>query len=432
DRIIERSLEKDPAERFQRAAEMADAVSSVLDRTAPIPPPSAGRPAVPYRPLAFEYRIDMVATVDHVLGTVCYVLGFLALFGIGFHRSVLGSGIPFFVFFILGWYLRETAQNLRKYKTGARTAQAVVAVLGAFTVLLLPFSIYSLWVLFGHRGRTYYEARSRGLDETEAARHTYRLLEEPYPQVRRAPAPPPMPPTPSQIPVQSMVTSEVAEGGTVARPKRSGFIVAGFVILLVTMFVAAAAELDLVQTGIVGRFWALTALAGVTFLLIGLFHALMTPGVKGAFGAFLGLVACGVAGYALMPVSATPHPAPTPAFIQIHLGEYERIPENTRFEEDFLRSEARRAWIKEVVGYEGDLPNLFRLRRVTPSAVAFETDESWFENGEPYSSRIAQAVQHAVASSYYGLGKRSSLPGTYGSFQTHLKENPPPGVLPNR
>ncbi|MHC4932184.1 MAG: serine/threonine-protein kinase, partial [Planctomycetota bacterium] len=151
DRIIERSLEKDPEERFQRAAEMADAVSSILDRTAPIPPPSGGQPAVPYRPLAFEYRIDMVATVDHVLGTVCYVLGFLALFGIGFHRSMLAISIPFFVFFILGWYLRETAQNLRKYKTSARTGQAVVAVLGAFTVILLPFSIYSLWVLFGHR-----------------------------------------------------------------------------------------------------------------------------------------------------------------------------------------------------------------------------------------------------------------------------------------
>jgi hypothetical protein len=432
DRIIERSLEKDPEERYQRATEMADAVSGVLDRTAPIPPPSSGRPAVPYRPIAFEYRIDMVATVDHVLGTVCYVLGFLALFGIGFQRNVLLIGIPFFVFFILGWYLRETAQNLRKYKTGARTAQAVVAVLGAFTVILLPFSIYSLWVLFGHRGRTYYEARSRGLDETEAARHTYRLLEEPYPQVQRAPAPP-RPPTPSQIPVQSMVTSEVAERDPVQRPKRSGFVTAGFVTLLVTMFLGAAVLLDLIETGISMRYWALAALAGVTFLLIGFFHAITTPGVKGAFGAFLGLVACGIAGFAMMPVSSTPDPVPPPRpFVQIHLGEYERIPENTRFEEDFLRSEARRAWIKEVSGYEGDLPHLFRLRRLTPSKVAFETGEAWYENGEPHSSMIAQAVQHAVASSYYGLGRRFVLPSADEKFREHLEKNPPPGVLPNR
>jgi hypothetical protein len=233
-----------------------------------------------------------------------------------------------------------------------------------------------------------------------------------------------------------MVTSEVAEKGTAVRPKRSGFVVAGFVILLVTAFLGAAVELDVIdqsRTGIPGRVWALTALAGLTFLLIGFFHALTTPGVKGAFGAFFGLVACGIAGYTLMPIRPAPDPVPqqTP-FIQIHLGEYERIPENTRFEEDFLRSEARRAWIREVAGYEGDFPKLFRLRRLTPSKVAFETDERWYEKGQPRSSMIAQAVQHAVASSYYGLGRRFVLPAADETFREHLEQNPPPGVLPNR
>ena len=144
-------------------------------------------------------------------------------------------------------------------------------------------------------------------------------------------------------------------------------------------------------------------------------------------------MACGIAGYTLMPVSSTPDvPSPRTSIVQFKLGEYERIPENTRFEQDFLRSEARRAWIKEVSGYEGDLPDLFRLRRTAPAKVEFEIDGRWYENAQPHSAMIVQAVQHAVASSYYGLGRRFVLPAADEKFREHLDKNPPPGVLPNR
>jgi hypothetical protein len=105
----------------------------------------------------FEHHLDNLATIDHVLGTIGFVLGFIAIFG------TMGVGWPIFIlFFVGGWYLRQTADELRKYRPAARTAQAVIAILVATTGILIPFSISSFWVLFSHRGRTYYEARARG------------------------------------------------------------------------------------------------------------------------------------------------------------------------------------------------------------------------------------------------------------------------------
>ncbi|MFQ5844766.1 MAG: serine/threonine-protein kinase, partial [Planctomycetota bacterium] len=137
DAILERSLNKDPDERYQRASEMADAVSAVLERPEPRPAPDlaadlAPGPAAPreestpsgaYAPLRLETHLDNIATINQALGTICYVAGFLVLFSI--FRLTWGG---FFLFFIAGWYLRETAEQLRKYRPAARSAQAVLAV----------------------------------------------------------------------------------------------------------------------------------------------------------------------------------------------------------------------------------------------------------------------------------------------------------------
>ena len=220
DAIVERSLDKNPDRRYQRASEMGDAVSAVLERPQPEPapaPPKKGKPPPEwgdkpraYRPMRFEAHIDNIATINTALGTVCYGVGFMALFGL-FHWAWGG----FVLFFVAGWYMRETADQLRKYRPPARSAQAVIAIGCCLTGILFVFGYYSLWALFGPRGRTYYQARSRGMSEEQAARHAYRILEEPFPHPPSAPPPAPKPgtqaPTPSQIPLQSIATSKVEE-----------------------------------------------------------------------------------------------------------------------------------------------------------------------------------------------------------------------------
>jgi len=303
DGLIEKSLNKNPDQRFQRASEMGSAVSAILERPGAVEPaPRPVGPATPasYKPMRFEHHIDNVATINHVLGTVAYVFGFLSLFGAA--RFVWIS-VPFFLFFIGGWYLRNTAEGLRKYRPHARTAQAVIAIVGGFTFILLPFSIYSTWVLFSHRGRTYYDARGRGLTEQAAARHTYRMLEEPYP-VPPAPPPkptgpgkagkPPPPPRPSQIPVQSMVTSEV----TLPPPMKrtwSPFVPLGYFALFATVIIGGLTATDVIQTDDY-----LPAPVAVTIGCFGLgfLHALFSYKRKGAIAALIGLVVLG----ALVPV----------------------------------------------------------------------------------------------------------------------------------
>jgi len=222
DAIIEKSLEKDPERRYQRASEMADAVSGLLEgpAEAPCPPPPYAAPAA----ARIESHIDNVATIDYVLGTLSHLIGFAVLFGAIRMRSAFG--LPFFAFFFTGWYLRSTAEELRAYKPAARTGQAVIALVSAATVVLLPFTLYSFWVLFGHRGRTYYEARGRGLDSREATRFTQQLFGERSP--RRQPPPSPRP---SHIDLQSVVVSQAAP-----RPRRFRF--AALLLLLAACVVA--------------------------------------------------------------------------------------------------------------------------------------------------------------------------------------------------
>ncbi|MHC4548206.1 MAG: protein kinase domain-containing protein [Planctomycetota bacterium] len=293
DDLIERSLEKNPEQRYQRAVEMGDAVSAILERpeVQPGPPPRA-QARVSYQPIRFEYHLDNLATINHVLGTVFYVLGFLSLFGvIGFMRPFFFTA-PFFLFFIAGWYLRATATSLRRYRPSARTSQAVLAILAALTLVLIPYTVYALWVLFSHRGRTYYEARGRGLTEPAAARHTYRMLEEPYVPPRPPPPPPPSPPSPprpSRIPVQSIVTSEVVDE---PQRKTSGWVTAGLWTVVAAFVLTVIAALA--GVGIAAVWLALPAAIGVGLLVVGFFHSLVTPGVKGALVALLALIFFGV------------------------------------------------------------------------------------------------------------------------------------------
>ena len=101
---------------------MAGAVSGVLER-----PSVSGAPdsdsSIRYRPAKFEHHIDNLATIDQVLGTVIYIFGVLALFGFGRFPTIIGGGLGFLLCFIMGWYLRETGEELRKYKLSARTSR---------------------------------------------------------------------------------------------------------------------------------------------------------------------------------------------------------------------------------------------------------------------------------------------------------------------
>ncbi|MHC4136203.1 MAG: protein kinase domain-containing protein [Planctomycetota bacterium] len=380
DALIERSLDKDPEQRYQRAIEMADAVSAILERpeVQPAPPPPPG-PQPIYKPIRFEYHIDNVATVDHVLGTIFYVLGFMSLFGVGFLTRAIYVSAPFFVFFIAGWYLRATADSLRKYKSTARTAQAVIAILASLTFLLIPFSIYSLWVLFSHRGRTYYEARSRGLSEQAAARHTYRMLEEPYAPPRPPPPPsappPPTAPRPSQIPVQSIVTSEVVDRRRHAQPRTSRWVSAGLWTLLGCALLAGLAG---AVAPVLVLWLAVPALVGAGLLVVGFFHSLVTPGVRGALAAFVALIVFAVvaAVVALVglttrvaelrrgPMSITaPHPPISTTSSEYRVGKY-TFPPPRNFEARFLTKQ-RIEWVRKVTGYPGKLKLVRRAEVVS-------------------------------------------------------------------
>jgi len=429
DGLIERSLDKDPEQRYQRAIEMADEVSAILERpeVQPAPPPSPSGSRRVYKPIRFEYHIDNVATVNHVLGTIFYVLGFMSLFGLGFVARAVWFGAPFFVFFIAGWYLRSTADSLRKYKTTARTAQAVIAILAGFTFLLIPFSIYSLWVLFSHRGRTYYEARGRGLTGQAAARHTYRMLEEPYAPPRPEPppaAPPsPAPPRPSQIPVQSIVTSEVVDKKH-ARPRTSGWVRAGIWTLLGSALLAGLATAGAPGVAV----WlAVPAVVGAGLLVVGFFHSLVTPGVRGALAAFIVLfvfviVAAVVALIGLMPRvaearrSSMSNMARAQRPTEIYVGGYRSPMPRSNFERGFLTA-ARREWVRKVAGYHEKLS----LKRRGKSVSVL------VHGATLPAPRVARAVQEMLALELGHRFRRSRI-GTIADveFARRIAGNPPP------
>jgi hypothetical protein len=436
DGLIERSLDKNPEQRYQRAIEMADAVSAILERpeVQPAPPPPPSGPQPTYKPIRFEYHIDNLATVNHVLGTICYVLGFMSLFGVGFLTRAIYISAPFFVFFIAGWYLRATAESLRKYKPTARTAQAVIAILAAFSFLLIPFSIYSIWVLFSHRGRTYFEARSRGLSEQAAARHTYRMLEEPYAPPRPPPPPaapptPPAAPRPSQIPVQSIVTSEVVDRKRrPAQPRTSRWVRVGLWTMLGCVVLAGLAA---AISPVLVLWLAVPALAGAGLLVVGFFHSLVTPGVRGALAAFVALiifavVAGVVALIGLMPRVAearrgpmsitVPHPPHSTTAYRV--GKY-TLPPPRNFEARFLTNE-RIGWVRKVTGYPGRV-KLYRRGE----DIFLETYGTTMSNR--LSFKVCNAVQNLLERELPARFQRGGIHKISDpAFMRLLAENPPP------
>ncbi len=408
DALVERSLEKDPAGRFQGAREMREAVEAVQRSPQPRPAPMSPHAPPGYKPVRFEHHLDNLATIDHVLGTVGYVLGFVALFG------TWGFGAPvFLLFFVGGWYLRQAAEGLRKYRPAARTAQAVIAILAACTGILLPFSIYSFWVLFSHRGRTYYDARGRGLDEHAAARHTYRVLEEPYvpPPARR-----PAPPRPSAIPVQSIVTSEVSEEP--AAPRRSRIISAGFWILgltfvaVILMATGDAVEPTLRLSEGIGGVAACGLAASGALLALGFLRALFSRRVMGAGTAFLGLFLCGVLGLGSYVVVGRAAPPNVPGVVGIGpiepLGLYRgSLPAS--FERDFFRKENRLQIVQNVV--EEPIPALRLVRRHSNSLYV------QCPPGAKNPRRIALAVQRLLEVELDGDFEPSELDPAPGDWE---------------
>jgi predicted Ser/Thr protein kinase len=419
DAVIEKSLEKDPSARFQGAKEMGDAIDAI--RRSPEPRPASGAPRAPlgYKPVRFEHHLDNVATINHVLGTIAYVLGFVAIFGgLRVPRAFWIGGPTFVLFFIAGWYLRTAAEGLRKYRPAARTAQAVIGILGAFTGLLLPFSVYSFWVLFSHRGRTYYDARGRGLDEHAAARHTYRVLEEPYgpPPPQR----PPAPPRPSAIPVQSMVTSEVREEPFA--PRRSRLISAGFWILgltfvaVVLMAVADGIEPSLKLAEGVGAVGICGLGASVLLLGLGFLRALFSTRASGAGTAFFGLFLCGVIGLGswmfvgrvsppLVPMSAGWRTTAQP---QAYLGTYAYVSGRAKtppasFERDFFSSGDHASWLGDVLGEPVPPLRLVRVGNALYLQYPSDLDSA-------LRDRAALAVQRIVETDLAGDFRPFTLP----------------------
>jgi len=405
DRIVERSLEKDPDRRYQEAGEMASAVSKVLEHPSARETPPPHGPAADrrdsghvYRPARFEHHVDNLATIDQVLGTVSYILGFVSL--MGFMRlpfSVFGGGVHFLVLFVMGWYLRDTGENLRKYRLSARTSQAVIAILSGFTGILLPFTIYSFLVLFGHRGRTYFEARNRGLSENESARHTFRVVESSFT------SPPPVPPTqrpvaaptPSQIPVQSMVTSEVAP--PVESPSRvSPWIKIGIFFGLLTMVAAfgmAILEVPGLHDGGDVIWFGVAFSAGL--LGVGLLRAITVKGEHGILLALCVLVLFGVVGKALVSYIQAESPRGSlfgnnVEAVVHHLARFRGM--SNQSTEVATLDDAQRRWIEEVTG-SGPVP----LRVYRSSAfVTMSLDLDFARENPEMARRLHWATEAAV------------------------------------
>ncbi|MEE8106882.1 MAG: serine/threonine-protein kinase [Planctomycetota bacterium] len=208
DGLIEKSLEKDPEERFQTAREMGDAVSVVLERAPG--QPSAGTPSPAPSPAAaganpidtaardsaeaarrvsfarasamrLEHHLSNLVAINRVIG------GLLLLCGLGWFLIGMVSGplsgryassaswavVVFFgigaLWFIFGGLFCWTGNRLRKHVASAPGVQHLLAIVAGLTGVLLPYTIYSFWVLSGHRGRIYYQARSEGATGEQAA-----------------------------------------------------------------------------------------------------------------------------------------------------------------------------------------------------------------------------------------------------------------------
>jgi len=450
DDVIAKSLDKNPDGRYQRANEMASAVSAILDRPeSQGPSPRSGfaqeRPsnAGPYSPVRFEYHFDNIATINQVLGVVCYVLGAIGLFA---YRSAL-LGVPFWVLFIFGWYLRATGEKLQKFRTEARTSQAVISVLSCLTVFLAPFGIYSLWALFGHRGRTYYEARSRGLSEIEAAQHTQRILEDPFhtmdrtyegtPEGMREAGVPQPPPTPSQIPVMSQVVPEAAidrdryhgpaTGGQPAKRRCSKFVTVGFLLMLLAF--GAVIVTQLLDVGLTFRVLTPMFGFGCLFLVLGFFHSLFT-GKRGAGLAFFGLCFFGGTAFFLLGVDELQadhdhafHEFAESARINVRLGVWSGPVPDSHDVAALLRDGETAAWLVRLARPVGD--------SFEGAQLLIRPGEAWLEiprslaRDDQHMRELVYAVGEALESAFPG-SVDADTPWDVPTFAREVSRNPPP------
>ncbi|MHC4959086.1 MAG: serine/threonine-protein kinase [Planctomycetota bacterium] len=200
DSVVERSLKKSPEERFHDATAMGDAVSQLISKPGIMPVVAAAVPfaepvgdsiveSMPAQPVEratpsdqalaqaeaarMEHHLDNLAVIDRVLAVALVLVG-IAWFAIAAveppkqDAMVLFSALGVLWFFgaALCW---RTATLTKERRFGAQGFQAFVASVAGLTVLLLPFTYYSFWVLWGHRGRRYYTARASGKSPIEAA-----------------------------------------------------------------------------------------------------------------------------------------------------------------------------------------------------------------------------------------------------------------------
>ncbi len=192
DRIIEKSLEKDPEERYQNARAMGDAVSQVLDRPSatetPEEPASTEPATLPggYAAVRFENHLRNLASIDRVIATLLFFAGLvwtvltIAMLA-DYSMSNAADWASFALFgimlalFLGGFFFWRAATLIRKNRMEAVGLQLALASIAALTVVLIPFTVYSFLLLWGHRGRAYFEARSRGKSPEEAAQQVYTL-----------------------------------------------------------------------------------------------------------------------------------------------------------------------------------------------------------------------------------------------------------------
>ncbi|MHC4576538.1 MAG: serine/threonine-protein kinase [Planctomycetota bacterium] len=191
DRILERGLAKDPADRYERASSMVEEIGSLLTTPgAPVDLAAFGNTArrftervqqvmrrdtidpEPRPPTSFDLRLDLLLT----LLAVCGIL--VALTGVGFLLAgddfELGlatldesyAGVLLIVYGVLLW---NAAERARRYWPGARTMLLTLTALAALTLVALPFTVWAWVVLVSPSMRAYYDARHRGLGAAEAA-----------------------------------------------------------------------------------------------------------------------------------------------------------------------------------------------------------------------------------------------------------------------
>ena len=316
-----------------------------------------------------------------------------------------------------------------------------------------PPGIYGLWALFGHRGRTYYEARSRGLSEIEAAQHTQRILEDPMHatyrtydatpegvQEQRGPASaPPPPPRPSQIPVMSQVVPEAAierdrnhgpaTGGKPAKRRCSKFVTVGFLLMLAAFGVVVASQL----LGVGVTYRVITPIFGIgsLFLVLGFFHSLFT-GKRGAGLAFFGLFFFAGTAFFLRGVDEVPpgsghdhafHEFDGKSRVTSPIGRWTGELPSRGWLDEFFVNDARRRWFDRIVS-----PNRRGLRaaRVYSQGRRLILDlPRSAANNDEHLREITYAIGQAMKAALPAVFE-ASTPWNVPEFAGKVFLDPPP------